>query len=768
MGMVYYDWNIDSLGHIWPGFVHYFIPKNGTEADAVLCPYIKTDLSMYDDAADDPSILKNTKFNDDGLQYCASASDGPDGQIAQLGLNDDSWKTKTPLKPGEVVTADVIYDPKDTYQCINDKRLTVVRLFPYNTPGQIDETQTPETGENPATAGDPTTENRIKYYYLHTYANNTLINAIRVDENGAPKPDPTTGQNVWLASADNMHAYNMFMCYFLTYQKDFIKYGLTVSYFAHWYDNLLNPNFPLATKQAIWLCLRSFYAWAYTTMNVVYGSGYMLPAELNVTNVNAAFTALSNYPMFNIYNNNAFNFLNTYYLNWNPTAKMQLFYVNGEWYRPIAATPGGVSYFVDNPVYVDQNNYFMQVRPHKSVTEISQCISYNQVVTYNMQKMVLYANMLPNKRPMVINTNDITAVLTSRTDEDNMALIYYDNQWAAVKANYTVMAKHWFTKQTVFIKSINIKPSLADDRNVDDILDEALNDPKNAWKTPKEYYAQGATTDTLPEGENGYLKSKVLINNNEDKMTKPVWWWSNTLANWCTFKRTTQYTTELFVWNGKNGWDKFDDIMKEPRYTGSSKVLYYYDITRFIKGPRMTSAIVHDSMRFDYKSIKMIHDTKFSHYDERNYQTVRLPKVHYASKGTDRYPNTIGIPVLCRLPSGEVEIFYTLKLPGMSKNVDVVRTDNIDFINSVCKAYFGDGDDKQIMTDWKRFYKIIASGDESATDIILDNESTLYDAEEINTIHTDMDKFSITLSVPRQYPETDEGTKGDYVERWES
>ena len=749
MGMVYYDWNIDRLGHIWPGFVHYYIPKNGTEADATLCPYIKTDLSRYEDVAEDPRILQNTKFNDNALEYMANASDAT---ILNKGLNTDSWPTLTPLKPGEVMTADKCYDTK--YDFINDKRLTVVRLLPTDVKGELDEITAPENGHA---------------YYLLGYEAGVLVNGIKWDETTNQAILDAQGNTIPLANATDMNAFSSFLWYVRSYcSKRWTQDEFTLYDFGRWAVTLRDPNYPINKKNDMWQILTAF--WGFFGLRGVIdpttGQAVAIPASLPDVATIDYFWPLINAqrPDLKIFDNNALCLLHTNNLFWNSTLKLHMFKLGDDWYRPVTNTSSGIYYWVDNPVYKNVLNNIMQIR---SNSLFGTCTYYTYSATYKMKDMVLFANEFRDETPIIQNTEDITATSTTRTNDDNLALIYMDGG-NYVKANYNVMARHYYTTESIFVKAINIKPVLSDNRNVDEILDEALNDPKNAWKTPKEYYAQGATTDTLPEGENGYLKSKVLMNNDEDKMTKPVWWWSNTLANWCTFKRTTQYTTELFVWNGKNGWDKFDEIMKEPRYTGSSKVLYYYDITRFIKGPRMTSAIVHDSMRFDYKSIKMIHDTKFSHYDERNYQTVRLPKVHYASKGTDRYPNTIGIPVLCRLPSGEVEIFYTLKLPGMSKNVDVVRTDNIDFINSVCKAYFGDGDDKQIMTDWKRFYKIIASGDESATDIILDNESTLYDAEEINTIHTDMDKFSITLSVPRQYPETDEGTKGDYVERWES
>jgi hypothetical protein len=417
-----------------------------------------------------------------------------------------------------------------------------------------------------------------------------------------------------------------------------------------------------------------------------------------------------------------------------------------------------------NPVINTPNGFVRLLPPNPGYWS-----NISAPVTYNMQKITAeYSDYhIPSTKLVYEHTDDVTACTTQNTRAMWVNLIgYEDGHMVYIKYQYQSLA---WAKESLFVKALNIKPILTDNRPVDEILDEAMENPRNPWKTPTEYYADNSPTGQLPAGETGtgYVKARVVSKDEKDKLTVPTWWWSNSLANWCTFKKTDKYTTELFVWNGQNGWDKFSSIMLEPRFAGSSKIYYYYDITRFIKGATVKGKIHYDNLRYEYKSIKFIADTKFSQYDERNFQTVKLNKMYIAGKGTDRYPIADGIPVIMRLPSGEIEVLYKLKAPGMSKNTDIIYDDNIDFVNSVCKAYFGDGQEKTIREDWKRFYKIVNSGEEVATDIITDDDPSLVDADEINTIHENSDMFSISLTVPRQYPETGTSVGNDYVERWE-
>ena len=304
-------------------------------------------------------------------------------------------------------------------------------------------------------------------------------------------------------------------------------------------------------------------------------------------------------------------------------------------------------------------------------------------------------------------------------------------------------------------------------RDVDEILDKALSDETKAWMTPEEFYnKQSTTTKSIKSGEDGYTIAKVKTKDTEEKKTIPVWFWVNSLANWCTFKHGERHCTKLCVWNGRNGWDELDEIIKPLAKTQTILQQYYYDITRFIRGVIINAKTYYNRSKYRYKCIKLPYDTKFSQYDKNNFQCIKIGRVHLNDKGTQRYPFTTGIPPVMRLPSGELALIYYLVLPGMTKKHEVIYNDHMDFINSVCVAYFGKGEDKTIREDWKRFYKLKDVLEEKASDIVTDDVSTLIDAEEINTIHTDNVLQNVTMNIPRQYPETLDATADSFVEDW--
>lgn len=367
-------------------------------------------------------------------------------------------------------------------------------------------------------------------------------------------------------------------------------------------------------------------------------------------------------------------------------------------------------------------------------------------------------------KPEIIkkHSNDIVAMYTEAQLADVLNL--YDTKIEnQPPVNYYGMKKisgnFW-----IFSKNIRSIQPRSESRNVDDILDDVLTDETKTWMTPSEFYNENnITTKNIKTGDDGYIVANA--GDDGDNKTTPVWFWVNSLANWCTFKHNTRHCTELCVWNGMNGWDPLSDIIKPN--TDAKIILnrYYYDYTRFIKGVNV-SAQLYRNLSMRYRYIKLPYDSKFSQYDENTFQCIKIGRVHLNNKSMLRYPFTTGIPPIMRLPSGELALIYYLVLPGMTKKHEVIWPDNMDFINSVCQAYFGSGNDKTIKEDWKRFYKLIDVLEEKANDIITDDVSTLVDADEINTIHEDIVPLNITLNIPRQYPETIDATPDSYVEDW--
>lgn len=300
------------------------------------------------------------------------------------------------------------------------------------------------------------------------------------------------------------------------------------------------------------------------------------------------------------------------------------------------------------------------------------------------------------------------------------------------------------------------------DASGEENLNQALENESEVWRTPCEYYgSDGALSQSVVTNDDGFVK----VDDEDESSAVPTWFWVNTLANWCTFMHTGFQRVELFVWNGKNGWDRFSSIMK-PEQSSLISAKYFYDVSKFVQGNSVSAIIHYQSMPYAYRSLLLRYDTKFSQYDEKSFQTVRIGKAHLNKDKTDRYPFSIGIPPIMRLPSGEITMLYYLLLPGMTKKREVVSKDNIDFINSVCKAYFGDGSEKTIAADWKRFTKVKVSGEESMTEIMSEDVSTLVNALEINTAVDSQDTLSITFTIPRQYPETIDAENDSYVEDW--
>lgn len=314
-------------------------------------------------------------------------------------------------------------------------------------------------------------------------------------------------------------------------------------------------------------------------------------------------------------------------------------------------------------------------------------------------------------------------------------------------------------------------PKVSDDTKAEEVLDAALKEPVNPWKTPDEFYTDWKPTEKVVKGPNGFIKAFGRIFGKKYKThvikeTQPVWFWCNTLRNWCTYKRTKHHTFELFLWNGKNGWDPATKIILPVKKRALVLTKYLYDVKRFIRGPFINAKINYNNMPYAWRSIKLTDDTKFSQYDEDTFQTVKLGKTYLNNKGTRRYPFSIGIPPVFRTVAGEICLLYYLRIPGMQWWSDLIYKEHIDFINSVCQAYMGKGEDKTISQHWKRFNFVKDISEEYANEVITDEKSTLIYKPEINTIREDNEVLDISFTIPRQYFETLNGGDESYVEEW--
>lgn len=396
----------------------------------------------------------------------------------------------------------------------------------------------------------------------------------------------------------------------------------------------------------------------------------------------------------------------------------------------------------------------------------------NNPSTLNFEWTTIYYNRPDLTQPYAANEDwtavglhddEVVAMFATVPEADHINLYTAGADGVVTSVNYYKFRQKIGTHE-VWVRNVGDLWPASSNGTVDDVLDAALADETKTWMTPTEFYnKQSTTTADIKTGDSGYAKAASA---DDEKQTIPIWFWVNTLANWCTFKHGERHCTKLCVWNGRNGWDSLDDILRPLSESQTVMGRYYYDITRFILGTKIFSKIYYNGCKYQYKSVKLPYDSRFSQYDETDFQCIKIGRVRLDDKGTQRYPFTTGIPPIMRLPSGELTLIYYLVLPGMTKKNEVIYQDQIDFINSVCQAYFGKGDEKTIYDDWKRFYRLKDTVEETAASIVTDDVSSLVDANEINTIHEDAALLNVTMSIPRQYPETISVESAGYVEDW--
>lgn len=446
-------------------------------------------------------------------------------------------------------------------------------------------------------------------------------------------------------------------------------------------------------------------------------------------------------------------------IRWDAVTKRSAFYKDGLYYFFYSLNPALANQTLNNLTVIDSVSgaYYVFVHCTNGACSVANA---------------KYKKRDGTDAPVIRHTNEIVALWAEVRVVDRLTFYERDAN-GNIKSTLFYRTTENFGSYWVWAKNLRklYKPKIKDNTKAEDVLDAALKEPKNVWKTPKEFYTDWKPTEKIKKGKHGFIRAFARIfdkkyKDHVEKETMPVWWWCNTLRNWCTFKRVRHQRVELFVWNGINGWDPFIKIMMPEQKRDEVMAKYFYDVRRFTRGAYIHARINYNQMYYSYSSIKLYEDSKFSQYDENTFQTVKIGSTYLNNKGTRRYPFSVGIPPVMRLPSGELQLVYQMKLPGMSWMVEVMNRESIDFINSVCQAYFGNGEEKTIMADWKRFDYIKDIAEEHANKVVTDETSTLIYQPEINTIREDNEILNISFSIPRQYPETLNGGDESYVEEW--
>lgn len=284
-------------------------------------------------------------------------------------------------------------------------------------------------------------------------------------------------------------------------------------------------------------------------------------------------------------------------------------------------------------------------------------------------------------------------------------------------------------------------------------LEASINDKQ--YITPSEYYGNALSYGEFTTGNSGYEK---VSNDDADDISS--WFWSDTLKNWCLFRQyIIKNTFKLYTWNGINGWDDFEDVIAHPNN-------YLYNIKHLRFGINFSTVYKYNNIPINYKVIILKYDSNFSQYVSDSFQTIKIGKMWSNNvSGLNRFPFTIGIPPIMRLASGELGLLYSLTISGATEDHPLIYPENIKFLNVMCRQYFGAGDEKTIVDDWKRVEKQSAAKDEPSA-ITSMNESTLVDADEINTVKDKAANVSMIFDPFKQYIETDNIDTDAYTERW--
>ena len=107
---------------------------------------------------------------------------------------------------------------------------------------------------------------------------------------------------------------------------------------------------------------------------------------------------------------------------------------------------------------------------------------------------------------------------------------------------------------------------------------------------------------------------------------------------------------------------------------------------------------------------------------------------------------TVGCPCIIRNRSGQLNLMYKFKTDGNFTIADTTQTDlyykdeGVTYLNSVCKIYFGNGDEYTI-DNWKKFN--LTNTDEEILDMLSSIEDEMI--ESIKTRHNNNRKTFICL-----------------------
>jgi len=386
---------------------------------------------------------------------------------------------------------------------------------------------------------------------------------------------------------------------------------------------------------------------------------------------------------------------------------------------------------------------------------------------------------------------EIQYIITYTLALDNMPTNPYIGTLLPNTWSYAQTLKQAFLQgHIVSVKSVSKDSTIPQEK----YLEEQIKQIK--FMTPSEYYAD-----------------KMQLIDDEDSSHN--WFWLDTLSNWCRYELYEDGTTIMLkLWNGLGGWDDVQDILKEINLGDNNKLLknFLYNKDFFVYGvefpinnsqglyipaynpvvpknvgdahiPIFNRGQIHyftlvlpkDTRSILYKTNMSNYNEQFNYNGDYNdYARMFYPENKEGitkRKPDDTRQYAIGIasqycPCVMKMRTDELAIciYLTAQVAnelGYYKNIITPDEANIR-----CKKIFGDGADKTIENDWKRYFKNNRI-EEKKSDVRDTNDDTIF-----NTQSSVLVKGSDTINTIRIYamrpnPTTNNKDIQDYLERWD-
>lgn len=336
----------------------------------------------------------------------------------------------------------------------------------------------------------------------------------------------------------------------------------------------------------------------------------------------------------------------------------------------------------------------------------------------------------------------------------------------------------------------------------DEDAEQAIEEKKQeaGWMTPNEYYNSSVDTSKVDTGALGYSRAASI----SDEI-KGNWFWVDELKNWCIWRRVNAAFLNLYVWNGRNDWDSLEDIINAlyKMDLQTLKRVYYYNPDVFSIGPLNASFSTFCNTTDNTKpawmaenvwlSIILKRDTRMSTYDSETFQNIHNSSILYNKQqavvipGATRYSSgdkigqlktgygaivmpTVGCPCIVRNTTGQLNLMYKFKTDGNYKANDTTQSnlyfkdEGVTYLNSVCKTYFGTGDEYTIK-NWKKF-NMTNWDEEKEGKILTGAEESLYGVPPIVNSQAETINMKIEMTVPRPNISTKSIENEDYILRW--